>query len=261
MDLVTVTHTGDIHDMIRQAKSIALFVEPCTHWVVINDDTPNTEQWHNTLAPYYDKHTLKLITFDNIEWVSKCSGYIRQQIYKLLISEYVQDDYVILDSKNFFVNSCSVNDFDYMSGSNCTYPLMDNSFAKATRLYSEKLGIEPPQNYMQDTTPFRVRIEAIQRLGDLHKLLLWTIEEDMGYSEFVLYSLIEHKYGLIDLNEGINNSSMTYMLHVDYNGPVDFNYDSQYNVKMLSVHRRFVNAADEGTVKSLNNMLERIGLQ
>ena len=68
MDIVTVTCELDSHQMIQQAESISLFVEPCTHWVIVEGANVNLTVWKKRLAPYYKNHTLKLKTYDNDMW-------------------------------------------------------------------------------------------------------------------------------------------------------------------------------------------------
>jgi len=105
MHLVTVTCNKDLNDMLLQAESIRKFLEPCTHWVIVNDYSIDKKQWIESLQPYYTKHKLKIL-FPNY-WATTLDGYAKQNLYKLLISNLLDDDYIILDSKNFFIKKCN----------------------------------------------------------------------------------------------------------------------------------------------------------
>ena len=102
MDLVTVTCDLDFNQMLLQAESISKFLKPCTHWVVINDQHIDKEKWESALTPYYHNHTLKLFT-PNWNSIPSDFGWAKQQAYKFVVSKYVNDDYLLLDSKNFFI--------------------------------------------------------------------------------------------------------------------------------------------------------------
>ena len=120
-NVVTVTCSGDKWVMALQAHSMEKHVvDPITHYVLIEDDTMDILEWEFLLKPIYKKHKLVLIdrnsnpelyigfnknTNDYVE-----SGWHRQQILKLTISQKIKTDYyVTLDSKNIFINSTEIN--------------------------------------------------------------------------------------------------------------------------------------------------------
>jgi hypothetical protein len=179
----------------------------------------------------------------------------------LLISKYINDDYIVLDSKNFFVGPCSLNDLEYLQGSNTSYNLSNTntSYVEATKIYSKKLKIQPPLYSIQDTTPFRIQNDVIAKVKDLDKLLYWFVNK-ANYSEFILYALLAHKFEVIDMNTHIQDSSAKIMLYLEYNKPINFNHVLSNGVKLVSVHRRFIEQMDDNTKHSFEELLNRLGL-
>ena len=92
MDLVTVTCGRDKKIMGLQSHSIDKFIaKPCTHWVLIEDNTMSIEEWQSYLQPHYTRHSLKLIKNflpeeDCVDTVV-AQGWHRQQILKFMIAD------------------------------------------------------------------------------------------------------------------------------------------------------------------------------
>lgn len=118
MKLATIVCRRDLKQMILQAESIKKFLSSCEHILLVDsitDDYSDNERfWTTALSEYYTNHNLKIVypkwSFTN----SETDGWVRQQSWKHLIAEYTEQDYLILDAKNFFIKPTSLEQWtDY----------------------------------------------------------------------------------------------------------------------------------------------------
>ena len=107
-DLVTITCTRDRGIQELQSYSLDLMVmDPCNHYVVVEDGKVSMEQWRTMLSPYYTRHHLHLISGTSLlssEYYVDDSkiknGWHRSAVLKLLIADKIQSNkYLIIDSK------------------------------------------------------------------------------------------------------------------------------------------------------------------
>jgi len=270
MDLVTVTYLDDLDLMVRQAKSIAIFLKPCTHWVIINDQENTIKQWYEALSPYYKNHELKLVKFETDEWFKtkdkiidgKSRGYKLQQVYKLLISKYIKTDYLVLDSKDFFIRKCSLDDFSYL---HCSGITEDDSVLWMKKLmidsYSNYFNIKPPKHVIQSSTPFLVKKKAMDTVHDIEQMLFWFNNTGPFQAEGVFYSLLEYKHGLIDLDSPLKKSKLDSIIYYEFDNTTTFDEDLKNNhVKTISIHRKFWLESDLTTKINYSKMLKRLGI-
>lgn len=220
MDLVTVTCLRDHKDMLRQAQSISLFLEPCTHWVIVNDENIDQEFWTNTLAPFYTKHTLKLLfpkwstwSFNFIEKKlfkpRHPTGYKNQQVYKLMISQQINDDYLIIDSDTFFIKPTSIDEWADTMGSGRTMPFenIDLDMQQTIQLYADKLKCDVPQLMFDSCVPFVVKNSVMKSVRNLKSLVKWFNRvKRLPQSEFYLYNLLAYKLNLFDGNTVLDSN-------------------------------------------------------
>lgn len=216
-DLVTITCNIERHLMVLQAESVLNFMEPCTHWVIVNEKNVDVHAWHDMLKPYYKYHKLYVIPrrfllddprFDDL------SGHATQQVLKMLVSRIVQKDYLLLDAKNFFVQPFELSIYDDLIGSGYleklvhekeeineetepffVSPLHSKYWKGTIDVYMDRLGIkEMPKYFLGPRTPFKIDYELLNERVDLDKffdeLLFWDIDKNIANpSEFLFYSL------------------------------------------------------------------------
>jgi hypothetical protein len=218
MDLVTVTCLKEQAQMVLQAESIQKFVEPCTHWVIINEPIlPDFKYWHSLLDQYYTKHTLKLISFhddpshDNYH---QAGGYYSQQIFKLLVAKYIKEKYIVIDTKNIFIKSTNINDYNNCLGGhgsyidyhayNLTYQPLSNINDCTIRTYCKKLKIPASYVHLNCFAPFIIDARVINSVKDLDGLMHWFSSIPVKYNlprkapvymcEYLLFSVIANKF-------------------------------------------------------------------
>ena len=195
MDLVTVTCERDLEQMLLQAESIQKYLDPCTHWVIINDQTNSKWLWSRRLKKYYTKHRLNILTPNYIKMIG--DDWDKQQAYKLLISKYVTDDYVVLDSKNFFIKPTNINEWRNILGSGVKQKIVNcETWGSTSKLYSEKLNKESIPFCLSLQTPFVIKLDYIKKLGNIEDFIQWfdQTSQKIMHSEFLLYSYLVDEY-------------------------------------------------------------------
>ena len=206
MDLVTITCLRDYRQMLQQAESIRKFVNPCTHWVVVNETQEtfykNQSLWKNDLSDFYSNHDLRVI-FPEFNG-PKCDpiepySYNRQQVLKFWISKHINDDYLILDTKNFFIKNCSIDDWNQVYGSGLmqSYYEFGGKWIQTTETYARFLGQNILEKGYLIVTPFVFRKKTLEKLGDIEKFCVTWIDlhaqKNILFSEFMFYSYLERE--------------------------------------------------------------------
>ena len=264
MDIVTVTCLRDIDDMLRQAESIEKFVEPCTHWVIVNDD--KLDLFKQFLKPYYTKHSLNLINFSN-SFLDKVScGYKRQQILKLSMSKFLKEKYLVLDSKNFFIKSTNVNEFKTQIGSGMLELVNNNHlFYETVEQYKNILDYKKLDNlHLAIQTPFVIDSGILCNSLNLDNLLNEFVKIKPHMSEFFLYSLVYEKSVRSEISKEIQNSSKpihytAFEKTKSIENIIQMSYN--LNVKVLALHRNYVDAINNNEIRMFNKFLISLGFK
>lgn len=281
MYLVTVTCDRDLNAILLQAESIHRFLEPCTHWVIINEYNPDLSKWYKLLSPFYTNHTLKLLPrvyepnedYSNIDprW-----GWRLQQLQKLYISTLLDDDYLILDSHNFFIKPTDLEEFRKIIGSGTIQRLDDSKFnhSRHQRLiekYTKILGIDKPEYVLCDFTPFTINLEILKNFKDFNNLYSYLIPSPYvntateTTSEFVLYSML-----IPNLTDNFKEEVKWHSL---WNLPIKQNNIlsdeekrnlnkamSNPNIKLLKIHSSVIDNISDADRNLLNNLLQNLPL-
>lgn len=187
-NLVTVTCARDLNQMVLQAHSINKFVsDPITHYVFIEDNKLSLTDWENLLSPHYLKHRLELIKAPN---PANLNGWYNQQIIKLRAVEYVNDDYILLDSKNFFIKP---TDLKYNLPEGNWFLLKNTEWTDPfIKFLREHYNVHTPEFYYTQHTPFKIRKDIVLnvlKLFDVESMFQISAEKRVYPSEFVLYTI------------------------------------------------------------------------
>jgi hypothetical protein len=176
--------------MILQAESIQKFLAPCTHWVVINDQDADTKKWQKLLEPYYTNHTLKIW---NPNWYNlNGAGWDKQQVYKFTVSQFLDDDYVILDSKNFFIQPCNINDWRDILG--CGFlQRVSTDWVTTSNSYAEIFKLAPLEKALSLQTPFVFKFDVVHNLDICKFKDIKVMPSEFMYYSYLVYHQL-HKY-------------------------------------------------------------------
>lgn len=281
MDLVTVTCDRDLNAILLQAESIQRFLEPCTHWVIINEYNPDLSKWYKLLSPFYTNHTLKLLPrvyepnedYSNIDprW-----GWRVQQLQKLYISTLLNDDYLILDSHNFFIKPTDLEEFRKIIGSGTIQRLDHPKFnhprhQRFIEKYTKMLGINRPEYVLSEYTPFMIKLEILRNFNDFDNLYSYLIPSPYvntateSTSEFILYSML-----IPNLTDNFKEEVKRHSL---WNLPIKQNNilsDEEKrnlnkaidnpNIKLLKIHSSVIDNISDADRNLLNNLLQNLPL-
>lgn len=264
--------------MLLQAESISKFLSPCTHYVIVNEPTPDMEFWCRWLSEYYTNHKLVLlerIPYDyhsllvNKRCNEEFTGWVIQQLQKLLIAYHLNGDYLILDSKNFFIKQTDLSEWDNVLGNSMIKESHFDNYEQSYYRYRDLLKCENKQKSYGLVTPFKVEKKYITNNEhfDFYTLGKILLEDNIEYdpSEFLFYSMLvpdEH----ISFTPDRNNGPSIYALwgHEELNFDIDafndFNEKTKdEDFKMASFHRYFLSKASKTFFTLMNAKLKSMG--
>jgi hypothetical protein len=288
-NLVTVTCNKERHMMLLQAESIKKFLKPCNHYIVINEKQVNVDAWREYLAPYYTKHNLHILTQEQVCNDSRLpkNGQLSQQILKIEVSKIIQDDYLIIDTKNFFIKPASLQEWDHYMGSSelnrvttidgaidTISSKYDEVFIESCKMYAKRLGFEQfPPYYFKPMTPFKIDYKLLSKAKlptDIIDCILYDFDGNLlpAPSEFIFYSLLLTPY--IKPGENTLVTPECRKVHISFyhnsqyfieqlmNGSLEDLIDYS-NFKLWGIHRRLLELLSPEHIKKINEYLENKG--
>lgn len=272
MYIATVTCNRDFQQMLLQAESIGKFVDPCDHVIVINEDKPDLDFWYGWLKPYYKNHKLNIIPKIKYDYPislrqdlnkfaindSASYGWRTQQLQKLLLAYEFQDDYLLLDSKNFFTKKTNINEWENIIGSGTFMKGSDiNHFTPTSKIYSELLN-EPLEYYLKPQTPFKIKRDGFINKCDISQLAdLLFYPESHGHpaSEGIFYSHFV-KDEIAKLYKSYNPNDKNYStMWIHNRGEISrmiFDITLSNKIKVAAVHRELLCKIDLSDLEILN---------
>lgn len=268
MHILTVTCWQDISQFLLQLHSIKQYLTGnYTHYIVINEDFTdgsknNKDIWHSSVYEIYQDHINYEIIFPewNNEWGDRQYGWRSQQIFKFFYYNRIADDYVILDSKNFFVRNVDIDDFKGMIGSGMI-GIPSGNFNEINQVYAKHFNCPILEDPLTPWTPFVVEYNVLQNYSppnDLAKTLLSLSTNDALWpSEFIFYSYL--------VKEKLSNTKSL----VISASPIFFscgcarnfsNVIRSSNIKIASVHRRALCSMNKKHKKVFDDFLTNFNL-
>lgn len=185
--VVTVTCLEDREQLLLQVASIERYLEPCTHWIIVNEDS--LDGWDVS----YTRHTVKLLLAPKWPTCSRWAntGWKTQQLVKLWIYSQIKDSYLILDSKNLFIRACNLTAWTGLYGCGVleNYAGKHSSWGDTIRAYSQHIGVEVTLVHASMQTPFVID-HRVMSAYNWETLLPWFNDCDSKPSEFLLYSIL-----------------------------------------------------------------------
>lgn len=280
MDLLTITCDRDQYLMPTQAKSIQKYVGACTHWVIVNESNRSKSDWLALLSPFYTNHTLKLLFSQDIEQLGNIDGYKTQQYWKVRAVDFIDGDYVILDSKNIFIRNTDLDSWTHEGTGVYSYAaeiyeesenIMDNVIASARDYYAKYYNLPRVEKFFTVLTPFVARKQVMNEVSELVKNNNVFADDGLEWhSEFMLYSMIASKHGVLDRPEGTHlpddANSKTILFHdIDlWNNTAHSDGISRLknneNYACVSLHRSWVANSDQEVRNDMVTFLESLGI-
>ena len=241
--LVIVTCHKDKWKFEMLCRSMKLFLEPCNIIIVYNEIKSKYEEWLEWFAPINSKNLKKFgIVMHNAEDlypdelygsndpVYRSGGWVKQQVLKLLVAQKIKTPkYIIIDSKNFFIKKCNINNIDN------TYPhgyWTLPGVTQWTKACCKKLDLIYPGHQLKlraNTTPYifktNVARRLVKRFGSNLDFVMWfndtSRRPDVSPAEFILYELFELKTNNRDWDGTRNNNNTTLWMHYIHREKMD----------------------------------------
>jgi len=209
--LVIVTCVKDKWKLEMLMRSMFAFLESCPVVIIYNEQDKKYKEWLEWFTPLKEKllkrfnvQTFKgreLVDIPSLEY-SRTNGWTSQQILKILAHQKVKTpEYVIIDSKNFFMKKCSLNDI-LRSTPHGFWTL--EGVTEFTKYCCDFLELAYPGHQLKlraNVTPYvmqtRVANRLVKKWKDKEIFFRWFVEAahmpQHSPAEFVLYELYELK--------------------------------------------------------------------
>ena len=281
MHLATLTCNRDMRQTILQAESIQKFVSPCTHWVIVNQykiTEGNKQRWREYLQPYYTSHKLNLVFPDDLnsyklpyEVSQNGTTYFNGWKYQFTIANTIQDDYMCLTPKNFFIKPVELEKYKTVIGNATAIDNIGRSVYGQKEI-SEFLQQEIPQFVFISNPPFVINYKRLKdRLGDMKDFdKFWDDicvkiynNEVKGILDWHFYSFIMHDKFHYKMTEDLFHEWLSIPQLKKFNQD-SINYlESIYSknkITVLTLHRNFIKGCSESQLTILNKWLNEKGL-
>lgn len=240
--LLTITCTRDKKQMILQSYSIEKFVlTPCVHWVFIEDTNTSIDEWHEILNVYYKGiHTLKIIKLNVNETVS---GWHRQEIGKLEAFQYINDDYIVFDTKNFFFRETYLN-WKISEGNGLLSNTDFNNFDEFIDLCSKMLNLPIPKFFHSQDTPFKFQKNVMEKIQKINfsELIIESQRANIMSCEQVVYDFFSNTiYDESCMSEEYRKEHVMRFIWWFNDSFREDDFEKIYNSKseVIGIHRNF----------------------
>lgn len=268
MKLLTIACERDKDILLLHAESISLFLEPCTHYIVINEEDPDIQEWRNLLEPYYSNHELIILHYPLQTYIPKWKdgenylGWHRHQVLKILAFKDIQDDYLILDSKNIFIKNTSLDMFKGQLGCNLFWHYirqMQEKNVETFNYFKEVFG-KYPRWICGVEMPFLFEKAVLEKIENLDKLVQWYSDSPVRLAEPIFYSfLISDR--LQDEPAMYRRHWVYWQYHDTFKIPTETFKFHPYDIHVLGLHRLFLEKVSVDEINEFNRYLKDIGFK
>jgi hypothetical protein len=280
MHLATLTCDRDIRQLVIQAESIANFVSPCVHWIVVNQQNiteSHKQRYYDLLSPFYKNHKLEIIfpedlkvkkiTYDEIYGNTYFNGWK----YQFIIANLIRDDYMCLTPKNFFIKPVNLEEYRSVIGNGTITPNFD-MLSPGLKEISEFLRQPIPQFVFSSQPPFVINYEILKtRLGDMKDFdKFWDDvclkiynKELAGILDWHFYSFLMHDKFHYKITDRAFNFFIFSRYYPEFTkNPIKYldDLDNSSKIVTLALHRNFILSCSQHELKILNEWLSQKGI-
>src|SRR6056300_1081890 len=257
--LVVVTHHGDKWKLEMLCKSMSAFLDTCDVHIVYNEIKSKYDEWCEWFEKINSSYLKRFSVTTCQKKIDVNSGWISQQILKILVAKDIRTpEYVLLDSKNFFIKKSNINEIVNTKPTDGWLKLDQVQWAK---LCCEKLGLKLQLYLRTNDTPYVLKTDVARKLvkefGTDKDFIDWfdtiSIRAYISPAEFILYELFEIKSGNRDttgVDTGNNTTLWSYQMY-------DYNMDLQQLVDYIKFRSEKYNVNISGFHRSLHDLLSQ----
>lgn len=260
--IVTVTCSKDCSSMLRQSESIALFVEPCEHMVIIEDGGKSLSEWQELLSPYYKDHKLVLKYGSSYNVATYgMNGWEKQQVYKLMAATESTDKYIVLDSKDFFIKRTNINEYNDYIGSNryVEGSEVEDIYPTQQKTYASYFNVDLLTTFLRPVTPFVVNLKHF-KYYDIRSLVNDFCIIDLSPSEFVFYNYMAPEISKNFVPHHLHSCKVWYG-NMDSLLPQLSKIEKDVNCRILGIHRTVIDHIDPITRHRVNLWISKMGIK
>lgn len=223
--LLIVTCKKDMWQFEMLIRSAYKFLQPCKIVVIYNESFDDYQEWL-VWFKFLEKLFLKKFnvkTFfieDFMPLSKKHGGWIRQQLLKVLAYKEIETEkYIILDSKNFFIDQCNLNSIQRCD-------LKSNWWSKDLDGWVQECCDFFGYNYEgtclgPTITPFifdkKIVQSMMQKWINQNHFIEWFTklgrQDNVSASEFFMYEIFEQNNTPFMIQPGINSNVSTIWHH------------------------------------------------
>ena len=216
--LFVVTCQHDKWKFEMMCRSISAFLEPCRIVIVHNESDKKYKEWlewFNTNINETLLYKFSVVTYpsshfwpkdipQHLDYELELGGWVGQQMLKILGHSVIKtEEYLILDSKNFFFRPYNIDDTPSCNAhGNWTL----RGVTEWTKLSCQRLGLTYPGYHLKlrpNVTPYIFKTHVAKRLvkyfGGNLSFYCWFAETallpEISPAEFILYDLFELRLG------------------------------------------------------------------
>ncbi len=264
-DLVTITCNRDFNQMLLQARSVEKYLKHgTTHWVFVNEEEKSLFDidWESELKSFYTNHKLNVIYCDPSYWSLIHNGWVIQQIHKLEAVKIVEDDYLLLDSKNFFTVPTDLSTWTHHGSgvviSKKINPVVWEMWDRTNIVYGKFLGVPKIKKYYAPETPFFIKKEVAEACINKPNFPKWfaSVHETSDASEFLYYSYFLKMFGY-DISYNRRHCAIW---PVNDNIKVWFEQEDFKLMEISGIHRTWTKNATARSKKEVANWLRSLDL-
>lgn len=252
-ELLIVTCQQHTWQFLIQCKSIYTYLASCSINIVINEKEPGKWiSWFNSeCARYFVNHKLSLYTLEDFDYCYLGNrGYVTQQSIKLMFSYKTDNEYTILDTKNWFIKFTNINEIPRQgySPNLINKKCFNNFYLKCIDQFGDQdmiRHIETPYIF----NPSIVK-QLVNKFGSEEQFLKWFTTESTVPSEFMCYNMFAQSVNLEkdDVPPLQMSKTVWTLTHL-----AEWQDYLNSNIKITGIHRSLLDKIDKEDIeKSLN---------
>lgn len=201
--VLIVTCDRDRWQFLLQCRSIGKFLEPCKVAIIINEFKPQSWlQWYKeNCEQHLQYHQVTVSQHEdfyhlcNFYLIPNNNGWKSQQAFKMLHAFNTNEDYLVLDSKNWFVKPTRLQDIVPRERRWKDHNYIWNAVVDAS---VARFNLPEETAYRPAITPYRFEYNVVRNLigsfGSVNNFLSWFMKFK-NPSEFVVYDLYAQSIG------------------------------------------------------------------